>query len=87
MIMGRPQTNGLIEIIDAKSHDCGFFCMQLVNYLNQECKMGTSEYADLWDLRFSQAKNHQCAYRSKCPIFAKTKSRMEHNPIQLQIDF
>lgn len=86
--MGRPQTNGLIELIDAKSHDSGFFCMQLVSYLNQECQMGTYEYADLWDLRFSQAKNHQCAYRNKCPIFAKTIAKQPPPPpLQLQLKF
>lgn len=85
--MGRPQSNGLIELVDSKSENSGFFCIQLVSYLNEERKMGTPEYADLWEIRFSQAKNHNCAYKDKCPIFAKTKTKKSHVPIQLQLDF
>lgn len=85
--MGRPQTNGLIELVDARSEDRGFFCMQLVAYLNEERQMGTPEYSDLWDIRFSQAKNHDCAYKAKCPIYVKTVAKQQHAPVQLQLDF
>ena len=85
--MGRPQSNGLIELVDSKSENSGFFCIQLVRYLNEERKMGTAEYADLWEVRFSQAKNHNCAYKDKCPIFAKTKAKKSHVPLQLYLDF
>lgn len=85
--MGRPQTNGLIELVDSKSEERGFFCMRLVSYLNEERQMGTPGYADLWGIRFSQAKNHNCAYKDKCPIFAKTVAKQQHAPVQLQLNF
>lgn len=85
--MGKPQTNGLIELVDSKNEDSGFFCMQLVVYLGEEQRMGTPEYSDLWDIRFSQAKNHNCAYKDKCPIFAKTAAKQQHVSVQLQFDF
>ena len=83
--MGRPQSNGLIELVDSKSQDSGFFCMQLVSYLNEEVKMGTPKYADLWEVRFTQAKLHRCAYMNKCPIFAKAKQ--SKTPVQLSLNF
>lgn len=85
--MGRPQTNGLIELVDSKSENRGFFCIQLVAYLNEERQIGTPGYADLWEIRFLQAKNHNCAYKDKCPIFAKTVAKQPHTPVQLQFDF
>lgn len=38
----------------------GFFCMELVSYLNEEAEMGTEFYEVLWHERFAQAKaiNH-----------------------------
>lgn len=85
--MSRPQTNGLVEFVDEKSKDRGFFCMQLVAYLNKEVKMGTPKYAELWETRFTQAKLHRCAYMSKCPIFAKTQAKQAKVPVQLTFDF
>ena len=85
--MGRPQSNGLIELVDSKSQESGFFCMQLLAYLVEEEKMGTPEYADLWDVRFSQAKAGDCAYRDKCPIYARTLAKHEKKPIQLILNF
>lgn len=85
--MGRPVGNGLIELVDSKSNESGFFCMQLVGYLNQEREMGTPEYADLWDIRFSQAKSGQCAYRDKCSIYARTFAKHKKKPIQLTLNF
>lgn len=85
--MGRPTGNGLVELVDGKSQDRGFFCMQLVAYLNEERKMGTPEYSELWDIRFAQAKNHQCAYRGKCPVYARTMAKRAHTPMQLQLNF
>ncbi len=85
--MGRPKGNGLIELVDEKSKDRGFFCMQLVGYLIEERDIGTPEYGELWDIRFEQAKNHQCAYKDKCPVYAKTIAKKSHTPIQLQLNF
>lgn len=85
--MGRPQSNGLIELVDSRSQDSGFFCMQLVAYLTEEVKMGTPMYAELWETRFTQAKQHRCAYIHKCPIYARTKAKQSKSPVQLSLDF
>ena len=58
--------------------------MQLVGYLKEE-ERKTGE--DLWEKRFSQAKAGNCAYKDKCPIFAKTVAKQQHTPVQLQLDF
>lgn len=34
----RPKSNGLIELVDQKSQDRGFFCMKLAAFINQEKK-------------------------------------------------
>lgn len=34
--MRKPKGNGLIELVDEKSYDRGFFCMKLVRFLNTE---------------------------------------------------
>lgn len=31
--MGRPNSNGLVELVDEKTNDKGFFCMDLVSFL------------------------------------------------------
>ena len=82
--MGRPQSNGLIELVDSKSKESGFFCMQLVGYLKEE-ERKTGE--DLWEKRFSQAKAGNCAYKDKCPIFAKTVAKHGKKPVQLSLNF
>ncbi|MBO4965937.1 MAG: hypothetical protein J6C81_06700 [Muribaculaceae bacterium] len=56
--------------------------MKLVDFLNGEAKMGTEEYAKLWEERFDQAKAGVCAYREKCPIYSKT---VKNKPIQLKL--
>ena len=85
--MGRPVGNGLVELVDSKSKESGFFCMQLVSYINEEEKMGNPEYVDVWEIRFSQAKAGQCAYRDKCPIYARTLAKREKKPVQLTLNF
>lgn len=68
----RPQGNDIVELHDAKQKERGFFCMKLVDYLNEEAEMGTSAYEVLWEDRFRQAKAGECAYREKCPIYARS---------------
>lgn len=86
--MGRPQGNGLIELVDEKSHDRGFFCMQLAAFIQKEKhKQLTLDPQDLWDLRFREAKAGQCAYRDICHIHARTIAKREKRPIQLTINF
>lgn len=71
--MARPNGNGIISLHDDKETNHGFFCMKLVSYLNEEAEMGTNVYEELWHERFAQAKAGKCAYREKCPTYAKSK--------------
>lgn len=48
----RPKGNGLIPLHDEKQEERGFFCINLVQFLNTEAEMGTDEYKRLWDERF-----------------------------------
>ena len=45
--MGRPTGNGLIELVDEKSQDKGFFCMQLVAHIQGR---RISEGVRIWDI-------------------------------------
>ncbi len=85
--MGTPSGNGLVEIFGEKTKERGFFCMKLVGYLNEEAKMGTPEYSELWEKRFDAAKSGQCAYKDKCPIYARTIAKHGKRPVQLCINF
>lgn len=81
--MAQPESNGLFEVnSNRKAVERGFFCMMLVDFLNEEATMGTEEYANLWEERFDQAKAGACAYREKCPIYSKT---VKNKPIQLKL--
>ena len=71
--------NGLVEIYGEKTKERGFFCMKLLAFLNTEAEPGTEAYAELWEQRFNEAKLGACAYRGKCPIYA----RREYNKIYL----
>ncbi len=71
----KPQNIGLVSLHDEKEDRSGFFCMKLVEFLNEEAEMGTERYADLWEQRFDQAKAGTCAYRERCPIYARTPKR------------
>ncbi|MBP3638680.1 MAG: hypothetical protein J6J20_02210 [Muribaculaceae bacterium] len=73
----RPKGTGLVEIQGEKQNERGFFCIALVDFLNEEAEMGTEQYRTLWEERFSQAKAGQCAYLKNCPIYART---IEKNP-------
>lgn len=77
----KPQNSGLVSLHDDKEDPGGFFCIKLVTFLNEEAEMGTERYGELWEERFNQAKAGTCAYRERCPIYARTPKR----PIQLSL--
>ena len=81
--MRRPTGNGLIELVDEKSHDRGFFCMQLTAFIMKESKGCRRSVADLWDERFGEAKNGVCRYHNLCHIYARTMSKQENKVVQL----
>jgi len=86
--MGRPQGNGLIELVDEKSKDRGFFCMKLVGYILEESKEQlTLDGQDLYALRFKEAKQGNCAYRDSCPIYERTRQNHRPQPRQLEFNF
>lgn len=85
MSMGRPTGNGLIELVDEKSHDRGFFCMQLTAFIMKESKECGRSVADLWDERFGEAKSGVYNYRRICHIYARTMAKRKHIPIQLKL--
>ena len=87
MSMGKPIGNGLIELVDEKSHDRGFFCMELTAFIRKESKESGRTIADLWDERFGEARSGVCRYRNTCHIYARTMGKMEKRPVQLQLEF
>ena len=52
----KPRGNGLVELRDDNTKERGFFCIQLVKFLNEQAELGTPEYAKLWEEGFSAAK-------------------------------
>lgn len=89
--MGRPVTNGLVELVelvDQKSHDRGFFCMRLAAFINEEKEQQLQlDPQDLWELRFSEAKSGHCAYKHECSIYARTIGKRSKKPFQLSLNF
>lgn len=81
--MSRNIGNGIIEMVDEKQSNSGFFCMKLLEFLGKEAELGTPEYAYLWDIRFTQAKNHMCFYKHKCQIYARSNANQVKKPLQL----
>lgn len=50
----KPNGNGIIEMVDDRSSDRGFFCMDLVGHITDDPQFdGSWEY---WHLRFYEAK-------------------------------
>lgn len=83
--MGRPSGNGLIELVDEKSQERGFFCMKLTGYILKEREEHPElDIQDLWEQRFSEAKSGSCAYIGICPIYARTK---KVKGFQLSLEF
>lgn len=83
----RPKGNGLIELVDEKSHESGFFCMKLAEFLNKERNEQGIIPSDLWRLRFSEAAAGNCHYSTVCPIYARTRATHKVQPIQLSFNF
>lgn len=82
--MGRPQSNGLVELHDAKLDNNTFFCMDLVGFLSND---ETREKGNLddWQERWTQAKNGNCPYRDKCARYARTMAKSGKRPIELSL--
>lgn len=81
----KPQGNGLVELHDSKEREC--VCFNLMGFINEEADAGrfryTERHEDLWHERFSQMKAGECAYRDKCPVYARTVKKI--GAIQLRL--
>lgn len=79
----RPQGNGLVEIVDERSTDNGFYCGDLVGFITSDKQFdGSWEY---WHSRFREAAAKRCAYRAVCPRYARTMENYQAQPIQLSL--
>lgn len=85
--MGTPVGNGLVEIVDGKSDDRGFFCMKLVGYITEEMDRTGETSFDFWHKRFVEAQEGVCAYRDICQIYTRTVAKHGHKPVQLSLEF
>lgn len=73
--MMKPQSNGLVELHDAKRKERGFNCMQLIWFLTED---GVKEWED-WHGAHLEAAACQCRYKSKCHIYARTIEKQKRN--------
>lgn len=80
--MSRPNSNGLVELVDEKSSDRGFFCMDLVGFMFRD---ETTKVGEVWHEKFTQAKSGNCPYRDKCQRYARTMERHKGEPRQLTL--
>ena len=87
--MGRPQSNGLVELHDGKLDSKAFMCFDLLNFLHddEDTKGGDKweDNFDAWLEKFMQAKNGNCPYRDKCARYAKTIAKRDKQPHQLKL--
>lgn len=83
----KPRGNGLIELVDEKSNDKGFFCMKLVGFLKKERNDQGIIPGDLWETRFNEAKSGNCFYRTICPVYERTRKAHPMQPRQLSFNF
>lgn len=80
-------SNGLFEsVTDKPTKEQGFFCMQLVSYINAEAET-FEKRSQIWHKRFDQAKNGVCHYREQCPIYERTMAKRKKNGVQISLGF
>ena len=76
--MSRPQSNGLVELHDAKIDSNVFFCMDLVGFMFDD---ETTKVWEVWHEMFTQAKSGNCPYRDRCSRYAKTIAKINKQPL------
>lgn len=80
--MSRPQSNGLVELHDAKLDSKVFMCMDLIGFMfNDEA----TKSWEVWNENFTQAKAGNCPYRDKCKRYARTMANRSRQPFQLSL--
>lgn len=74
----KPQGNGLVELHDSKERES--ICFDLMGFITDEAESGgflyTEKHQDLWDERLAQMKAKKCAYRGRCPRYAKSTKKI-----------
>ena len=70
--MSRPQSNGLVELHDAKLDSTAFMCFDLLDFLQND---ETAKDWEGWHDKFMQAKAGNCPYRDRCPRYASTVAK------------
>ena len=83
--MSRLQSNGLVELHDAKLDSKTFMCFDLINFLHNDEETKGFENRDAWHEKFTQAKSGNCPYRDKCQRYARTMERHKGEPRQLTL--
>lgn len=83
--MGRPQSNGLVELHDGKLDSKAFMCFDLLDFLHEDEETKGEDNWDAWVDKFIRAKNGNCPYRDKCTRYARTMERHKGEPRQLTL--
>jgi hypothetical protein len=81
--MGKPQNNGLVELIDEKQDmdNSSWNCMDFHLFsFHEEDKSWEASHA-----RFLAAKSGNCPYKSICPRYARTMAKRGKQPVQLKL--
>lgn len=71
--MTKVHGNGLVELVDERSEDSGWFCMALAARIRAEANDDPIKIGELWDKRFNEAKKGYCRYSYGCKIFLRTR--------------
>lgn len=83
--MGRPQSNGLVELHDGKLDSKAFMCFDLLDFLHNDEETKGEDNWDAWHEKFIQAKNGNCPYLDKCLRYARTIAKRNKQPLQLKL--
>lgn len=81
--MGRPQNNGLVELVDEKPSldNNSWNCMDFWLFSGKE----EDKSWDASHARFLAAKYGNCPYNGICPRYARTIAKRSKQPIQLEL--
>ena len=69
----KPKDNGLANLHDRKREERGFCCMKLITFLTAD---GVKEW-DEWHGEHLNAAWGECKYRTRCPVYRRSKNRTE----------
>lgn len=82
--MGRPQSNGLVELVDERPNKLDAKAWHCMDFYKFESEVEDKSYDALY-ARLIQAKAGNCPYRDRCPRYARTMAKRKKQPIQLSL--